>query len=402
MADEVAALRDEVASLKAQIAELEARSGAGMVAREKIGQMSAEVVDSNPYSRLMALQRMNIVTRYEDIRKYTVAVVGVGGVGSVTAEMLTRCGIGKLILFDYDKVELANMNRLFFQPHQAGLSKVEAAKRTLTFINPDVQIETFSMDITTMANYDKFLEVIKSGGLDGGAVSLVLGCVDNFGARIAINRACLELGQTWMESGVSENAVSGHIQHIVPGKLACFECAPPLVVASEVDERTLKREGVCAASLPTTMGMVAGMLVQNTLKYLLGFGTVSSYLGYNALKDFFPTYELRPNPTCSNHLCVSQQAAYQKHLAENPEPEAAAEVEVAVVHDDNEWGIVLEDESAPTEDTTAVAEGLRREYDAAEAAGTGAAAEEAPADDGADPAGGKSLEELMAEMKAMQ
>jgi len=38
--------------------------------------------------------------------------------GSVAAEMLTRCGIGKLILFDYDKVELANMNRLFFKPDQ--------------------------------------------------------------------------------------------------------------------------------------------------------------------------------------------------------------------------------------------------------------------------------------------
>ena len=61
----------------------------------------------------------------------SVAVVGVGGVGSVTAEMLTRCGVGKLLLFDYDKVELANMNRLFFQPHQAGLSKVDAAKKTL-------------------------------------------------------------------------------------------------------------------------------------------------------------------------------------------------------------------------------------------------------------------------------
>lgn len=34
--------------------------------------------------------------------------------------MLTRCGIGKLILFDYDKVELANMNRLFFRPEQVG------------------------------------------------------------------------------------------------------------------------------------------------------------------------------------------------------------------------------------------------------------------------------------------
>ena len=77
--------------------------------------MSSEVVDSNPYSRLMALKRMGIVDNYEKIRDLCVAVVGVGGVGSVTAEMLTRCGIGKLILFDYDKVELANMNRLFFQ-----------------------------------------------------------------------------------------------------------------------------------------------------------------------------------------------------------------------------------------------------------------------------------------------
>ncbi len=49
-------------------------------------------------SRLMALKRMGIVENYEKIRDYTVAVVGVGGVGSVTAEMLTRCGIGKVSL----------------------------------------------------------------------------------------------------------------------------------------------------------------------------------------------------------------------------------------------------------------------------------------------------------------
>ena len=50
-------------------------------------------------------------------------MVGVGGVGSVTSEMLTRCGVGKLILFDYDKVELANMNRLFFTPEQSGIEQ---------------------------------------------------------------------------------------------------------------------------------------------------------------------------------------------------------------------------------------------------------------------------------------
>lgn len=39
------------------------------------------------------------------------------------------------------------------------------------------------------------------------------------------------------------------------------------MIARGGDEKTLKREGVCAASLPTTMGMVAGLLVQNALKY---------------------------------------------------------------------------------------------------------------------------------------
>ena len=59
----------------------------------------------------MALKRMGVVSNYEAIREKTVVIVGIGSVGSVAAEMLARCGIGSLILFDYDKVEMANMNR---------------------------------------------------------------------------------------------------------------------------------------------------------------------------------------------------------------------------------------------------------------------------------------------------
>ena len=69
------------------------------------------VTDGDVTSRLMALKRMGVVENYESIRQKTILIVGIGGVGSVAAEMLTRCGIGKLILYDYDKVELANMNR---------------------------------------------------------------------------------------------------------------------------------------------------------------------------------------------------------------------------------------------------------------------------------------------------
>ena len=112
--------------------------------RQKIDTLSDKVVDSNPYSRLMALKKMGVVKNYEQIRTKTVVIVGVGGVGSVAAEMLVRCGVGKLLIFDYDMVELANMNRLFYTPDQCGMSKVAAARKSLSFINPDVEIEDYN------------------------------------------------------------------------------------------------------------------------------------------------------------------------------------------------------------------------------------------------------------------
>ena len=84
-------------------------------------------------------------------------------------------------------------------------------------------------------------------------MDLVLSCVDNYEVKMVVNQAGNELNQTWMESGVSQDTVSGHIQLLILGEIACFACVPPLVVAFGVDERTLKREGVRAASLPTTM-----------------------------------------------------------------------------------------------------------------------------------------------------
>ncbi len=51
----------------------------------------------------------------------------------------------------------------------------------------------------------------------------MLACVDNYEARMSLNRACNELDQPWMESGVSEDACSGHIQFVLPGRTACFE-----------------------------------------------------------------------------------------------------------------------------------------------------------------------------------
>lgn len=316
----------------------------------KAREMSAVVTPDNRYSRLMALSKMGVVSNYTEIQTKTVAIIGIGGVGSVAAEMLTRCGIGKLILFDYDKVELANMNRLFYQPHQVGLTKTAAAAQTLTSINPDVVVETHDMNISTVDNYEKFLKVLQSSGLHTPRVDLVLCCVDNYVGRISVNEACCELNLEYYESGVSESAISAHIQRVIPGKTACFQCVPPYIIATNQDEKTLKREGVCAASLPTTMGIIAGLLVQNALKRLLSFGKVADYVGYQALQDFFQLDSLKPNPDCSSNWCCERQKEWKEKEKEKEtsavDKEANSEeiIEKPVVHASNEWGISLDDE----------------------------------------------------------
>lgn len=85
------------------------------------------------------------------------------------------------------------------------------------------------------------------------------------------------------------------------------------------------------------MGIVAGFLVQNTLKFLLEFGQVSHYLGYNAMEDFFPKMTLRPNPNCDDRYCRQRQ---QEYLAKPKIQQKSKEIiEDKPVHEDNDWGM---------------------------------------------------------------
>ena len=269
---------------------------------------------------------MGVVPNYADIRfkrlSWSVSVA----MAASASEMLVRCGVGKLIIFDYDKVELANMNRLFYTPDQCGMSKVAAARKSSSFINPDVEIEDYNSapqwpnararrahhaDAQSQRCHFMRIDRISQGRLSGGAVDLVLSCVDNFQARMSINQACNELGQTWIESGVSRGCGLRHIQLIKPGELACFECAPPLIVATGVDEKTLKREGVCAASLPTTMGITAGFLRSERIKIHAVLWRGRHVSRIHRAEGHFPKMALKPNP---GHQQLVPQApkAYQK------------------------------------------------------------------------------------------
>lgn len=184
-------------------------------------------------------------------------------------------------------------------------------------------------------NFNHFIELIQKHGLENTQVDLVLSCVDNYAARITINSACCKVNQPWMESGVSEDAFSGHIQLMLPGRTACFQCVPPYAIASGMDESTIKRGGVCTASLPTTMGIIAGFLVQNTLKFLLQFGQVSYYLGYSALNNCFTNDIYLPCKDCCNDDCKRLQIQYSEKWS----PCTWKPPITNVSEEDNIWGI---------------------------------------------------------------
>lgn len=78
----------------------------------------------------------------------TVAICGLGGLGSNIAISLARAGIGKLILIDFDQVDLTNLHRQQYQISQIGMCKTEALADNLRQINPYIELETHTVKIT--------------------------------------------------------------------------------------------------------------------------------------------------------------------------------------------------------------------------------------------------------------
>lgn len=76
------------------------------------------------------------------LSKATVGIAGIGGLGSNVAVHLARCGIGRLILADFDVVEISNLNRQHYDRRHIGMKKTDAIKDVLQHINPDLELVT--------------------------------------------------------------------------------------------------------------------------------------------------------------------------------------------------------------------------------------------------------------------
>src|SRR5215469_12889397 len=124
------------------------------------------------------------------IREAHVAIVGLGALGSVQAELLARAGVGALRLIDRDFVELGNLQRQFLYDEadaEEAVPKAVAAARRVARINSEIQVEPVIADLAPR-NVDELFE----------GVNLILDATDNFETRYLINDYAVRKGIPWI------------------------------------------------------------------------------------------------------------------------------------------------------------------------------------------------------------
>jgi len=119
----------------------------------------------------------------EKLKKAKVAIFGIGGVGSFTAEALCRCGIGKLVLVDYDDICLTNINRQIHATRKTvGRAKVEVMRERLLDINPDADItihkELYNEQTSELLLHSECDYVVDAIDMVSSKINLVLKCIE--------------------------------------------------------------------------------------------------------------------------------------------------------------------------------------------------------------------------------
>ncbi|MDH5400956.1 MAG: HesA/MoeB/ThiF family protein [Candidatus Heimdallarchaeota archaeon] len=231
-----------------------------------------------------------------------VLVLGVGATGSFLATSLVLSGVGKIILVDFDTIELSNLNRqLLFTPNDIGKNKAEVAAKKLSKMNPDIEIIPYSKAMETMPK-----ELTQD-------ITLIASCLDSFRGRRWANSFALNKKVPLVSSGIY--AFLGNVQTIIPYKTPCFECQPlisqeklsqactPLGEARK-DQKEEKKEAPLP-SVSTISSIISGLMSQEVLKLLLNIGKpIENYLFYDGLHNNFTELPLQKNTNCP--ICGDQ------------------------------------------------------------------------------------------------
>jgi molybdopterin/thiamine biosynthesis adenylyltransferase len=214
----------------------------------------------------------------EKLKSAEVVIVGVGGLGSVSALYLTAAGIGKLRLCDGDRVQDTDLNRqILFSEESVGRLKVKEARKRLASQNPNVEIEIFP-EFMDSQNADEMMK-----GCD-----LIVDGLDNIDSRFLLNQQSVKMKTPYVYGAVQ--GWEGFVGLFHPPHTACLACFLPFDTQSP---EVIPVPGV----LP---GMIGILQATEVLKYIMDVEEVllNRLLVYDSQNLTFDIVETEKNPNC--------------------------------------------------------------------------------------------------------
>ena len=201
------------------------------------------------YSRQILLDGWDIEAQ-EKLKLANILIVGCGGIGCTTAELLARAGVGKITLIDADTIEISNLQRqIAYTEQDVGFYKSEILAKRLQQINPFIQVESHTTKLDELNAQSLIAQQ-----------DLVLDGCDNFTTRYLVNQVCTQLNVPL----ISASAIGFQGQlFMVEGNSACYEC-----LFSK--EQHINESFRCADSgvLATTPNVMASLQAHHALLYL--------------------------------------------------------------------------------------------------------------------------------------
>jgi len=234
----------------------------------------------------------------ERLLQSSAVLVGCGALGTVSAGLLVRAGVGSLRIIDRDFVELSNLQRQgLFEELDAreSLPKAVAAERRLRAINSDVKIEGVVSDLTP-----------KNAGELLAGFSLILDGTDNFESRLLINDAALLLKTPWIYAAAVGSY--GLTFTVRPEATACFAC----LVEAEHDAPRNGFEETCdtAGILNSAASLIASIQATEAIKILSGNSAALSerLVSSDVWMNRFQSIRVARNPSC--RACALHKFTY--------------------------------------------------------------------------------------------
>lgn len=218
------------------------------------------------------------VEAQEKLKKSKVLIVGVGGLGSPAALYLVAAGVGELILVDFEKVELSNLNRqVLYWTRDIGRLKVEAAAEKLRELNPNVILKAYAVK----GDEESLEPLVKE-------VDLVVDGLDNWETRFILNKLCVKYRKPFIHAGV--HGLYGQLLIVIPGVTPCLQCILPRA----------PKETHRFPVLGTTPGVLALLQVNEAIKILTGYGkpAINKLIVYNGHELVFNEVAVSRNPHC--------------------------------------------------------------------------------------------------------